>query len=138
MTFKNGISCSFPSPKPAHGSGHDPGCAQSSHCGRTQGCSSTSRNSSLVYPPRTQSASPDFSACFMSVPGEAPQSGRFPEGQEKNTIAAKSLQTPMHTLIRYYIREPGKGKERAQEFLWVFRDLYWVPLLKQLQLQQVW
>lgn len=44
------------------------------HCGGTQDCSSTSRNSSLVYPPRTQLHLTFLLATtFMSVPGEGAQ-----------------------------------------------------------------
>lgn len=51
-------------------------------------------------------------------------------------VAAKSLQSPVHTLILN--TEPGKGEGWAREFTWVFRDLCRVPLVKQLGLQQVW
>lgn len=109
MTVRNGISYSFPCLRPAHGSGHDPGCTQDWHCGRAQDCSSTSRNN-LVYPPRSQlHLTFLLAATFMSVP-QAVQKASTRPGENCNsskTPAKPHVYT--HWILNTWARE-GKGK----------------------------
>lgn len=56
----------------------------------------------------------------------------------KNDCSSKIPAKPRAYAPQVLKTEAGKGEGRAHELTWGFRDLCWVPLVKQLGLQQVW